>query len=416
MQNYSTKDHQKQSALLWIVCCLLVLIFGRTELNHIFKLLTPILVTTICLFLLKYIPLHYKLISAYFLFFSISIVSVLGLSAPLTGGYAATSNPYLYGLSFYAASMAFHLYSRTDFNLTQTYKFSNPLLLITGPIVLFIKKRNGNRVKNRINYYLPFIILGLFFYQLIASPLISLFFLIEKTDIISTLLFAIIFEIFVYANFCGLSLMIFGVFGVVGYKIPLNFQQPFTSSNVIEFWQGWHVSLSTVLKTIFYLPSRQKFSQFFSLCFVFLASALWHGVTLNFLIWGCFHAFIFWISVTILKYKVMFLPTILLFVGVILGRLIFAESDIFRLLEKLTFSYNGTSSFAIFLDTSINTKLALILGLSLISIEFAFQKNSFVKKRNYKHLRTPLVQLFIIIIIILFIINTGGDYAVYGQR
>ena len=139
-------------------------------------------------------------------------------------------------------------------------KASNPILLATGPIALFIKNIRYKSFRKRFKYFFPFILVGVFYYQIIAVPLTESFELIEATDLISSLVFATIFELFVYANFCGLSLIIYGLFGLLGFKVPLNFKQPFSSSNIIDFWKGWHTSLSTVLKSLFYAPLRKKFS------------------------------------------------------------------------------------------------------------------------------------------------------------
>ena len=107
---------------------------------------------------------------------------------------------------------------------------------------------------------------------------------------------------------------------------------------------------------------------------------------------------------------------IVLLFGVIIGRLIFADSDTDRLLEKLMFSYDGMSAFSVILNTVNSSKAALILGIGLIFIEFFFQKNQNVSKRNYKHLRSPIVLALLLLIGIFLITITGGDYAVYGQR
>jgi D-alanyl-lipoteichoic acid acyltransferase DltB (MBOAT superfamily) len=296
------------------------------------------------------------------------------------------------------------------------FKFTNPLLLITGPIALFIKRGGQKSLKKRINYYLPFVLVGVFFYLIVAAPLTSFLFLIEKIDLVSVLFFAIIFEIFVYANFCGLSLIVYGVFGMLGYRIPLNFKQPFSSSNVLDFWKGWHASLSTVLKILFYTPLRRHFSHFIALSGVFIASALWHGITINFLIWGSFHAIVFWISLILLRHNIKFLPMIILIFGVIIGRLIFADSNTDRLLEKLMFSYDGIGVFSALQNVPNTTKASLLLGVGLISIEFFFQRNRYVRKRNYKHLRSPIALALLVVIGIILIKNTGDDYAVYGQR
>ena len=312
--------------------------------------------------------------------------------------------------------MAFYLASQVKLNVNEALKFANPLLMLTGPIALFVKRAGQQTLKKRMNYYLPFILIGLFFFQIIASPLTEFFSLIEKTDLVSVLLFATIFEIFVYANFCGLSLIIYGMFGMFGYRIPLNFKQPFSSSNVVDFWKGWHTSLSAVLKVLFYNPVRKKSTQFVALFGVFIASALWHGLTLNFLIWGSFHAIIFWISLALLRGDIKVLPLIVLILGVIIGRLIFADSDPDRLLEKLMFSYDGMDAFSFLLKAADSSKASLILGIGLILIEFFFRKNRYVRKRNYKHLRSPVVLALLVLISVLLITSTGGDYAVYGQR
>ena len=267
-----------------------------------------------------------------------------------------------------------------------------------------------------MNYYLPFFIVGLFLFQAVGAPLVPAFELIKATDAVGSILFAIIFELFIYTNFCGLSLMLYGLFGIAGCKIPLNFRQPFSSGNVIEFWRDWHISLSTVLKSLFYSPLRKNFTPSVSLFGVFLASAMWHGITFNFFIWGCLHALVFILTLFILKKHIRILPTIVLIIGVVLGRLIFADSDIDRLMQKLLFSYEGLGALDTIWFLPITTKLSLIMGFSLIAIEVFFRNTKMLKKRTYKHLRTPISLAVMLVIIILLIDQGALNYAVYGQR
>ena len=301
-------------------------------------------------------------------------------------------------------------------NLTDSLKVSNPALLASGPIVLFIRDYRYRSFHSRLNYYLPFFIIGFFFFHIIGVPLVSLFKFIHLTDVISSLLFALIFELFLYANFCGLSLMLYGLFGIIGYRIPLNFKQPFSSTNIIEFWRGWHLSLSAVLKLMFYKPLRKNFPPSIALVGVFLASGLWHGVTINFLIWGGFHALVFLFTIYLLKRNIPFLPTFVLILSVIIGRLIFAEGDTDVLMEKLLFSFEGFSIFNEIVSLPPTTKASLLLGFGIIIVEFFFRNTPIVKKRNYKHLRTPF-SLAVILIVTIILINSGGqNFAVYGQR
>lgn len=404
-------------ATLWVFCCLVLLIFTPTDFDFLIKVLAPLVITALFLYLYRYTPAKFKPYLPYLLFFSISISSLLGYTKELTGSHALSTNSYLYGLSFYSASLAYYLKNeKKTIDVIDSFKFTNPLLLFTGPIALFIKKLGQQKIKKRLNYFLPFILIGLFYYLVIAAPLTSFFFLIEKVDLISVYFFAFIFEVFVYANFCGLSLIIYGIFGLLGFRVPLNFKQPYSSSNILDFWKGNHRSLQIVLKKLFYTPLRRHFSHFIALSSVFIASALWHGITINFIIWGFFHALIYWLSLLLVRNKIKLIPVFLLIFGVITGRLIFADSDTDRLMQKLMFSYDGFDMFSLLYNVPNTSIASLMIGSSILSIEFFFQKNKTVKKRNYKYLRSPLALAILFVIGVILIKSTGGDYAVYGQR
>ena len=401
---------------LWITCYLISALFTYVDHTILIRLAIPLIIAISCLWLLKSLPERERRFLPYLLFFSISITSITGLTGALNGFSAESTNLYLYGFSFYSASLAFYVASQTEINISDALKFSNPLLLFSGPIALFIKKAGEKSLIRRLNYYLPFVLIGVFFFHIIASPLTQFLYFVNKTDLISVLTFAIIFEIFIYANFCGLSLAIYGIFGILGYRIPLNFRQPFSSTNVVDFWKGWHTSLSAVLKRLFYSPTRLFSSQLVAIFAVFIASGLWHGITVNFLFWGVFHAVIFYLSLTLLRRNRRLSPLFLLLVGIIIGRLIFADSNTDRLLEKLTFSFDGFNIFIDLLNASNSSKVALLIGILLVLIEFLFQRHRYVKKRNYKHLRTPASLAAIVFLMIALSTDVGDFYAVYGQR
>jgi hypothetical protein len=147
-----------------------------------------------------------------------------------------------------------------------------------------------------------------------------------------------------------------------------------------------------------------------------MASGLWHGISFNYIIWALFHSFIFLTSLYCLKRKIRIIPFFLLFLGIIMGRLIAAESDTDRLLEKFLFIYSDFTAVSSIIATGTSVKISLILGLSVIFIEKFFQKHKLVAKRNYKFLRTPLALVFIIIITTALIHSEVMQYAVYGQR
>ena len=401
----------------WLFAVVLIVILSSNTTSSIEGIFWALIFSFILIFAIKSNK-RFSLVAPYILFFTISFTSLIGLTKTLTGSHATSSIPMLYGLSFYTASIAY-LHKKRLLTLVDVWKVSNPIMLFTGPMTLFIKDIRYRAIIHRLNFYLPFFIIGLFYFKIIGAPLISFMFLINKTDIVSSIVFAIIFEIFVYANFCGLSLMIYGISGIFGYKIPLNFKQPFSASNIIDFWRGWHTSLSAVLKELFYNPLRKKIGILSTLIVVYIASAMWHGIAFNFFLWGVLHAFLFYITILINRYRVIwknFFSVSIMFLAIIFGRLLFADSNMNRLIEKLHFKFVDFSVFEIFLTVPKISLIALSIGIFLIGIEFLFRKNHYVNKRTYRHLRLPISQFIIMLLFLLLAMSFGGEYAIYGQR
>ena len=402
--------------ILWLIGALIYFFSVQNAELSLEGIIVPLSFCFLTILAIRALSERYKNLFAYVLFFSTGILTFFGIIKPLTGSVSESPNILFFGFSFYTLSLAYLAKNTKKVDFLDTLKVSNPALLSTGPIALFIKNYRYRNFQYRLNYYMPFFIIGFFFFHIIGVPLVPLFKFIYATDAVSSIVFALIFELFLYANFCGLSLMLYGLFGTIGFKIPLNFKQPFSSSNIIEFWRGWHLSLTAVLKTMFYEPIRKSFPTSIALLGVFMASAMWHGVTVNFLIWGFFHALIFLVTIYLLNRNVPVLPTLVLIIAFIIGRIIFAEKDIYILFEKLLFSFEGFGTLNEIISLPPTTQASLILGFGIIAIEFLFRNIPIVKKRNYKYLRTPF-SLAVILIITIILINSGGqNFAVYGQR
>ncbi len=103
----------------------------------------------------------------------------------------------------------------------------------------------------------------------------------------------ILYGLQLYADFAGYSLLVYGIARVFGYEIILNFKQPYFSQSIREFWGRWHISLSNFLKDYIYIPlggSRcSKARIFINLLITFTVSGIWHGMGLNFMVWGLIH-------------------------------------------------------------------------------------------------------------------------------
>ncbi|MCX8081060.1 MAG: MBOAT family protein [Bacteroidia bacterium] len=97
----------------------------------------------------------------------------------------------------------------------------------------------------------------------------------------------------IYFDFSGYSDMAVGLCRIMGFIIPDNFLNPYTSGSITEFWRKWHITLGRWMKHYLYIPlggnRLGKFRTFFNLWLVFLISGLWHGAGWNFIFWGAWH-------------------------------------------------------------------------------------------------------------------------------
>lgn len=99
----------------------------------------------------------------------------------------------------------------------------------------------------------------------------------------------------IYFDFSGYSDMAIGLAKMLGFKFPENFNNPYISQSITEFWRRWHITLGSWMKNYLYIPlggnKVRKGRLYFNLWLVFLASGLWHGASWSFVFWGAFHGF-----------------------------------------------------------------------------------------------------------------------------
>lgn len=98
----------------------------------------------------------------------------------------------------------------------------------------------------------------------------------------------------IYFDFSGYSDMAIGLGRMLGFTFPENFDNPYTSRSITEFWRRWHITLGAFMREYLYIPLGgskvdSKSRIYFNLWFVFLMSGLWHGASWNFVLWGAFH-------------------------------------------------------------------------------------------------------------------------------
>lgn len=110
------------------------------------------------------------------------------------------------------------------------------------------------------------------------------------------LLATLFFSFQIYCDFSGYSSIAIGTAKIMGYDLMVNFRRPYLAASIREFWQRWHISLSTWFRDYLYIPLggnrvASKWHHQFNIFFTFLVSGLWHGANWTFIVWGALHGF-----------------------------------------------------------------------------------------------------------------------------
>lgn len=117
----------------------------------------------------------------------------------------------------------------------------------------------------------------------------------QQHNSLSLIIATVFFTFQIFCDFSGYSDMAIGVARIMGFKLMTNFNRPYSSKSIQEFWKRWHISLSTWFKDYLYISlggNRVTIPRWYlNLFIVFLVSGLWHGANWTFIIWGALHGF-----------------------------------------------------------------------------------------------------------------------------
>lgn len=175
--------------------------------------------------------------------------------------------------------------------------------LIAGPILIHrhfipqLSSRHFGRPRySRIYTALIFFSIGMFKKVLIAdsiSPYVIQLFSLPHLTIIEAWSAALLYTIQLYYDFSAYSEMAVGLALLMNLRIPINFNSPYKSLSIIDFWRRWHISLSHFLKQYLYIPLGgnrvSKSRQYVNLFATMLLGGTWHGAGFTFIIWGALH-------------------------------------------------------------------------------------------------------------------------------
>lgn len=256
---------------------------------------------------------------------------VENLNAMLGTALHARELPMPIGVSFFTFSLLSYLFdvyrdkapaARSVLNFSLYVTFFPKL--VSGPIAKYsdfadqladhpvTQEKLGNGVR--------LFLIGLAKKVLLSNTLGTTFYALSALDAsaasaATAWLCALSYAFMLYFDFSGYSDMAIGLAGMFGFQIEKNFDYPYTSSSISEFWRRWHISLGAWFRDYVYIPlggSRVGTAKTIrNLCVVWLLTGLWHGASWNFILWGVYYGLLLILEKFLLRSVAERLPTLL---------------------------------------------------------------------------------------------------------
>ncbi len=254
--------------------------------------------------------------------------------------------------------------------------------LIAGPIVRY--EVIENELDNRKLSFEDFSIgvrrftIGLAKKVLIANMLGELctkFSLVDERSIVLYWIFAISYMLQIYFDFSAYSDMAIGLGRMFGFHFLENFDYPYVSKSITEFWRRWHISLGSWFRDYVYIPLGgnrvSKMKHLRNILIVWLLTGIWHGASWNFVIWGLMFGIILIIEKLFLKKYLEKLP---------------------NFIRRIYVLFIVMISFIIFNADTISDAISNTIGL------FGFNKETFINNYTIYYLKSYFIILVIAII------------------
>lgn len=266
------------------------------------------------LFFLKYLDFLFENI--------ISVISLLGLEFPLPH-YEILAPVGVSFFTFKKMSYIIDVYrgeckAERHFGYFALY-VSIFLEILAGPIDRagkFIPQLKNEMVRKKIDYHGAFLLIfwGLFMKVVVADRLAlytdAVFNNVVHHSGPSLLTASYFYSFQIYCDFAGYTNIALGCGKIIGFKLMENFNLPYLSESVAEFWRRWHMSLSYWFRDYLYIPLGGNRVSTARRCLnymaVFLLCGLWHGANLTFVIWGGIHGLMISIEYLVKKYSANF--------------------------------------------------------------------------------------------------------------
>ncbi len=206
----------------------------------------------------------------------------------------------------------------------------------------------------------------------VLGELVAIFKASTQPSVLFYWVYALAYTLHIYFDFSGYSDMAIGLGRIFGFDFPENFNYPYISGTITEFWRRWHMSLSSWFRDYVYIPLGgnrvSKARNLFNIFVVWMATGFWHGAAWNFVLWGVLFAVLLmaeklWLLKPLKKCKVV--NHIYVLLAVIISFVIFDASSIQGAFSYLAAMFGGAGLPAVTAETLYYLRsyaMVLILG------------------------------------------------------
>ncbi|MDW7691375.1 MBOAT family O-acyltransferase [Flammeovirgaceae bacterium SG7u.111] len=233
----------------------------------------------------------------------------------------------------------------------------------------------------------------------------------------------------IYFDFSGYSDMAIGLGKILGFNFKENFNYPYISRSIQDFWRRWHISLSTWFRDYLYISlggnRLGKWITYRNLFIVFLVTGLWHGASWNFIVWGLFHGlFLILERNNIINVKMFprFIQHIYLLLVVLVAWVFFRTDNLLDSIYYLStmIGFNNGNNYEPIMYLTNYTLLMLLTGVIFVTpirlwLEMKLRINFFIWKRlnSINLFLKPLSYLFLLILVLVELAQSSYNPFIY---
>lgn len=231
---------------------------------------------------------------------------------------------------------------------------------------------------------------------------------------------AIAYTLQIYFDFSGYSDMAIGLGKIFGFKFAENFNYPYISKSITEFWRRWHISLGSWFRDYVYIPlggNRVSISRWIlNLLIVWSLTGIWHGANYTFWLWGMmyFILLIFEHYIDVKKYLGVFSHVYTLF-WVVLGWVLFRSESLSSAVNYMGMMFGyGSNGFTdnIFYYYLYNSRVILLLGLLLSTPIYRFVSEKFFSRQIFLWIE-PFIAVLIFLVTLVLVIGSSYHPFIY---